>query len=408
MGFSIIFPIFPETLHFFLSQKEDISLEIIQNFVFYLSSETQSVPFPVLFGGVVGSIYSLLQFLFSPIWGRWSDKVGRKPVLILTSFGSLFGYIVWFLSSSFTLFVLSRTITGIMGGNISVASASMADTTSASDRAKGMGIIGAAIGFGFVMGPPIGGILSNLDISPFFPNIELTIFPATALVASVIALLNVLLVLIFYKETIVEKNHEQRMGSHPILGIKNTTVRELPLLSLIFFVYVFSFSGFEFCINFYLNDYLEFTPRQIGFTFLYIGIIIILIQGGIIRRISGKVSEFNISSIGSYFLVIGFIVLTIYPKLYNIFFALTLVSIGSAFINPGLSSLTSLCSPTNEQGKNLGILRSFGALARAISPIIFAFIYFTFEPTTTFILSTFLCGLVSILLYIMKQKRKEN
>ncbi|MCB1192251.1 MAG: MFS transporter [Leptospiraceae bacterium] len=403
MGFSIIFPIFPETLKYFLSQEKDISLELTLNFIRYLSPDSENVPFPVLFGGVVGSIYSILQFIFSPIWGKWSDKIGRKPILLFTSLGNLLGYIVWFFSSSFTLFVLSRTITGIMGGNISVASASMADTTSAADRAKGMGIIGAAIGLGFVMGPPIGGILSALDFGAYFSDLKLTIFPATALVASLIAFVNLMLVLFYYKETLENKNNtHQKREIHPIIGIKNTRVKELPLLSFIFFIYIFSFSGFEFCINFYLNDYLGFNPKQIGFTFLYIGVIIILIQGGVIRRISGKVSEFKISSVGSYFLVIGFIAIAIYPEQYYIFFALTFVSIGSAFINPGLSSLTSLCSPTEEQGRNLGILRSFGSLARALSPITFAFIYFTLEPITTFVVSTFLCVLVTLLLFRLK------
>ena len=157
MGFSVIFPIFPETLRFFLARETDPVLQFFLSIIHLFESSNENKLFIVLFGGVVGSIYSILQFFFAPIWGRMSDRVGRKPALILTSTGNFLGYLVWFFSGSFTLFVISRLITGCMGGNISVASAAMADVTAEKDRAKGMGMIGAGIGLGFMFGPPLGG-----------------------------------------------------------------------------------------------------------------------------------------------------------------------------------------------------------------------------------------------------------
>ena len=174
MGFSLIFPIFPETLNHFLAQAGDPVLDLLAGWTArILDGRTSDWKlFVALFGGIVASLYSILQFLFSPIWGKLSDSTGRRPVLVFTCTGSFLGYLVWLFSGSFSLFVLSRLVTGLMGGNVSVATAAMADSTSEQDRTKGMGMIGAGIGLGFIAGPSIGGILAHTDPSyllPFLP-----------------------------------------------------------------------------------------------------------------------------------------------------------------------------------------------------------------------------------------------
>ncbi len=412
MGFSVIFPIFPETLRFFLSRETDPLLQFFLSIIHLFEPSSENRLFIVLFGGFVGSIYSILQFFFAPIWGRLSDRVGRKPALIFTSTGNFLGYVVWFFSGSFTLFVVSRLVTGCMGGNISVASAAMADVTSEKDRAKGMGMIGAGIGLGFMFGPPLGGILSSYDLTSLYPNLVqygVTVFSSSALLSVLIALVNLLLVIFVFRETFSpEKSLQVKREIHPIFGLRSTTVRELPLLCLIYLIFSLSFSGFEFCLNFFLFDMLEFTPKDIGYTFVYLGSIIILVQGGIIRRISGKIAEKKIAMFGAISLFLGLFGLSFSKTVGLVIGTLGIISLGSAFLNPGLSSLASLFSSSQDQGKNLGIMRGFGALARAISPISFALLYFTYGPLTTFTISAGMILVVILLITQIKPRLNTN
>jgi MFS family permease len=390
MGFSIIFPLFPDTIRHYLKMGNDPIFNWIYSLAEFLTNENNSPFLIVFFGGILGSIYSLLQFLFSPIWGRLSDRWGRKPVLIFSSLGSLIGYTIWLFSSSFSGFVLSRIITGAMGGNISVASASMADLTSSNERSKGMGMIGAGIGLGFIFGPFLGGSASGLELQDFYPylqNFQFTVFSLSALVSVLVALLTLILVIFILKESNPKKKSLEVSHSfhHPILDSSSLQFRSVLFVSYIYFLFIFSFSGFEFCLNFFLNEFKGFLPRDIGLTFLYIGMIIIIVQGGIVRRISGKVKEVNIILSGAGILMIGYLGMVFF-SFHNIglFLSLGFLSVGSALIHPGLSSLASLLSKQEDQGKNLGIFRSFGSLARAFSPLTFAMVYFGYGPFLVF------------------------
>jgi MFS family permease len=404
MGFSVIFPLFPETIKFFMQVGGDPFFDLLYSFAEALGGEAKPQYIIILFGGILGSIYSILQFIFSPVWGKMSDHYGRRKILLFTSLGNFLGYLVWFFSTSFSLFVLSRVITGAMGGNISVASAAMADSTSREDRAKGMGMIGAGIGLGFIFGPTLGGVLSGVEVGDWFPLFSgygLTIFSSSALVSIIVALVNLFLVFFVFKESLpdFEKSKSER-NIHPFLDLFHIGYRGLLFVSFIYLAFIFSFSGFEFSLNFFLNETLEFTPKEIGFTFLYLGAIIIFIQGGVIRRISGKVAEVKIALTGVVFLVFGYIGLIFLANpsfAWGLFPSLGLLAIGSALLHPSLSSMASLGSSPEEQGKNLGIFRSFGSLGRAISPLSFALVYFGYGEYAVFIVAlgiSLLFGLV--------------
>jgi MFS family permease len=390
MGFSIIFPLFPDTLRHYIKLGNDPIFVWIYSLAELLTNEKNSPFLIIFFGGILGSIYSLLQFLFSPIWGRLSDRWGRKPILIFSSLGSLLGYSIWLFSLSFSGFVFSRIITGAMGGNISVASASMADMTSAKDRAKGMGMIGAGIGLGFIFGPFFGGLASGIEIHDLLPNLEFlkfTVFSLSAMISVIVALLTLILVIFVLKETNPKKKSNANFSNfhHPILDSSSLHFRAVLFVSYIYFLFIFSFSGFEFCLNFFLNEFKGFQPRDIGLTFLYIGMIIIFVQGGIVRRISGKVKEVNIILSGAGILMVGYLGMIFFSfHNFGLYLSLGFLSVGSALIHPGLSSLASLLSKQEDQGKNLGIFRSFGSLARAFSPLTFALIYFGYGPFLVF------------------------
>lgn len=410
MGFSVIFPLFPETLKFYLEKGGDPILDFFINILKSSSVDEDNKYFIVLFGGLVGSIYAILQFVFAPLWGKLSDKYGRKRILEFTSFGSFLGYTLWLFSSSFSLFVLSRVITGTMGGNISVASAAMADLTPEKERARGMGIIGAGIGLGFIFGPPIGGLLSGFHFSeylPIFQKIPTTVFGLSALLSIFVAFVNLNLVLWVFPETHKANRETTQRAGHPVFGIFSSKNRYLPSISFIYFLFTLGFSGFEFSVNFFFSEALSFSPKQIGLTFLYMGGIVILIQGGVIRRISGKISEKKISLTGSVFLMIGFSMIYLSTSVFMVFSSLFFLSTGSALLNPGLSALASVHSNSDEQGINLGILRGFGSLARAFAPFLFSILYFWSGAKTVFGTSFVVIVLVAAFLLRFEERKSE-
>lgn len=405
MGFSLLFPLFPRTIEVFLAKGSDTLFSIFFDWARFLSfGENEKYTF-VLFGGILGSLYSFLQFLAAPLWGRLSDDYGRRSVLLFTTFGNILGYIIWLFSSEFWLFVLSRVITGVMGGNLSVASAAMADETDDKSRAAGMGLLGAGIGLGFVMGPLLGGISSTWTfLDSFYERGILVVFPTSALFAVVTSTITFILVFVLLKRENPKEKSEREI--HPLLSIgkiKNKNLLQVSLLNLLF---VFSFSGFEFVVNFFLADYYSFTPKQIGFTFLYIGIIIILVQGGVVRRLSGKWKEKKISVVGGVFVVFGLLSLLWFGgHLLGLFFSLFFLAFGSALVNPGLSSLASLVSGKEEFGRSLGLFRSFGSLGRAFSPVVFALFYFQKGPGLSFFVSLVLLLVFTSLLSRLRGSR---
>jgi len=404
MGFSLLFPLFPKTLEFFLSKGDDSFFRTFYSFANILSFGGETKYTFVLFGGILGSIYSFLQFLAAPVWGRLSDHSGRRAILLFTTFGNTIGYVLWLFSSQFWMFVVSRVITGMMGGNLSVASAAMADQTDEKSRAAGMGFLGAGIGLGFVMGPLLGGISSQWTfLDSLYQEGMFVIFPASAFFSIFVSLVSMVLVYLFLPASKPERIQEKEI--HPFLSLKKIESRNLVRISLLNLLFVLSFSGFEFVVNFFLSDTFQFSPKQIGFTFLYIGIIIILVQGGVVRRLSGKISEKKISLYGGILVVLGMALLVFFgTESIGLFVSLFFLAFGSALVNPGLSSFASLESGKGDLGRSLGLFRSFGSLGRAVSPIVFSLLYFQKGPSFAFFVSLLLlCGFT-----ILLGKQKER
>ncbi len=206
IGFSIIFPIFPAMLDWYLPRLESGTLlhDAVHGLLNMTAGSNQGFLVSVLFGGFLGSLYSFLQFFASPIWGRLSDRHGRRPILLITTVGTALSYFVWIFAGGFWLLILSRMVAGIMSGNIAVATASIADLTDTKKRSKGMALIGVAFGLGFILGPAIGGLGSLIDFGVNFENtgtIGLTPFSFPALLAFILALGNFLWVWRAFPET---------------------------------------------------------------------------------------------------------------------------------------------------------------------------------------------------------------
>jgi len=377
VGFSIIFPLFPDMLDYYRLEGGFFADWITQLAKFSGEGETEDKKFlaTVLFGGILGSLYSILQFLFAPMWGRLSDRIGRRPVLLITIGGLCVSYLVWIFSHSFLLLIISRVLGGAMGGNISVATAAMADSTDEKNRAKGMGMIGMAFGLGFILGPAIGALLSSIPMQNWgLPG--LNPFSAAATGAFLLSLWNLSWVRRSFKESLPEENRgKAHQAGRPISPFKLFRGFDIPGVTrtnMVYFIFLVAFAGMEFTLTFLAKDRLEYTRHEMMWIFIFVGLIIALVQGGIVRRMAPKMGEKKVALYGLILLVPGLVVtgMTKSPEDETLFYlGLALLAVGSALATPCLTALASLYTPADRQGEVLGTFRSLGALSRAVGPV---------------------------------------
>jgi MFS family permease len=395
VGFSIIFPLFPAMLDYYLPEGAgDGSLlgqlvGILAGWAEASGAENPRFMTAVLFGGVLGSLYSILQFLCAPLWGAWSDRVGRRKVLLITISGLALGYLLWFFGASFWIFILSRVVTGAMGGNLSVATAAVADTTSREKRSSGLALIGIAFGLGFIVGPAIGGLSSMIDLTEHMPALAkfgVNPFSMPALISFVLALINLVWVARRFEETLPEaKRVTPEKRGLSVFHIFTTGGANIRRTNLLYLIFMLAFSGMEFTLTFLAVERFAFSPAQNGGMFVFIGFILILVQGGLVRRLANPVGEKRLALAGLFFGITAFLTLAIALKLGLFFVALALLALSIGLASPTLSALISLYSKESEQGANLGVFRSAGSLARAIGPLIAAFAYFAYGSQAAYL-----------------------
>ena len=389
IGFSIIFPMFPAmSAHYLSVDADNFFLSTIMNIISSIQTATTpqtGAPLMstiVLFGGLLGAIYSLLQFVAAPIWGGISDRIGRRPVLLISVFGLFISYLIWIFSGSFTLLILSRFIGGIMSGNLSIASAVVSDVTDEKNRSKGMAIIGIAFAFGFVFGPAFGGILSMynpLVEYPHWASYGVNPFSLPALFAAVLCLINFLMVLKMFPET--KKFGEasvQHKSINPFKLFRPLPYAGVNATNLAYFFFITAFSGMEFTLTFLAVERLSFTSMDNAYMFIYIGFIIAFVQGGYVRRRAHQVGEKKMSMHGLICIIPGLVILAFAHSKVMLYFGLAFLAMGSAMIIPCLTSLVSFYTPRETQGRSLGIFRSLGSLGRVIGPIYASLVYWRF------------------------------
>lgn len=393
VGFSIIFPLFPAMLDYYLPREGADSL--LGQFVVWLASITQggngSTTFltHVLFGGILGSLYSILQFVFSPIWGGISDRVGRRKVLLYTIAGTTFSYLLWFFSGSFWLLVISRIISGITSGNLAVATAAVADVTGREKRSSGMALVGVAFGLGFLFGPAIGGFSALIDLTKSYPGLirwGVNPFSVPALLACLLSLINLIWVAAKFGETLAPENRRQSTGTvSRVAQIFSPSDPQVRRTTLVYFIFILALSGMEFTLTFLAAERLGYAPADNALMFLFIGFILILVQGGIVRRLAPKIGEKPLVLFGFVSGVIAFALLAFALKWPPFYIGLGLLALSAGLCTPTLSSLVSLYSGDDEQGKNLGAFRSAGSLARAFGPLAAAGLYWYFGSQTSYL-----------------------
>jgi multidrug resistance protein len=307
-------------------------------------------------GLLVGS-FSCMQFIFAPLLGRLSDRVGRRPVLLVSLLGTAVGFTIMGFAQTLTWLFVARIVDGISGGNISTAQAYIADITSPEERSKTMAYIGAAFGLGFMVGPGIGGLLGQHSISaPYF-------------FAGGLALINAILVFIRLPESL---SPEHRATTAEAAPIKEVFKHGWHLPSLMA-CYFFSITGFAIMTtNFTLftNYRFNYGALQNGELFLFIGFIGVLVQGGIIRRLLKTRSEKSLALLGVALMAIGMALLPEVHSLGPLLVVAAIIGTGNSFVTPTLNGLASRSAERTWQGRVAGLMQSAGSLARWIGPMI--------------------------------------
>jgi MFS family permease len=377
IGFSIIFPLFPAMMMGYLQREGDSSA--IGQLVDWLHRVTPEGPdqlflVTVLFGGIVGSLYSFLQFVFSPLWGRLSDRFGRRPILLVTTAGTALSYLLWMFSASFGGLLLARCIGGMMAGNLSVATAVIADLTAGRERSRGMALIGIAFGLGFILGPALGALSTYVEVPwSSHPLIGLHPFSAAAAFALVLAVGNWLWVWRAMPETLdVVARRIRHWSAWLRLRSLNPAVRKVVRVH---FLFMLAFAGMEFTLTFLAMERLNYSPRQMTGIFVFIGLMLVLVQGGIVRRISPRTGELPLIWSGFLATILGLSILAWAPAATAFFCGLAFLSLGIGLSSPTTSGLVSRYSDAASQGEELGIYRSAGSLARALGPCLAAVIF---------------------------------
>lgn len=406
IGFSLIFPVVPHLLEHYVHQSTNSEIDqwlipVIRVLEGLLPENRASTEFIVLLGGILASVYSFIQFAVAPMWGRLSDRIGRRPVLIMTSIGLAFAYFLWFTSTSFSVFLLSRIFAGLMAGNLGVISAAMADMTDSSERTKAMGLLGATFGVGFILGPVIGGLSALVDLTKSYPALPfLNPFSMCALVSVLMSVGSAFINIRLFTETRSPEKHTDRQR-YRLFEI-GTDLRGVPHAILIIFLFTTLFSAFEFSMTFFYKFRFELKPAQMGLIFLYLGVLLALGQGGLVRRLAPIIKEKRLALLGLFLIPVPLALLAHSTTIGWSLVALAPLAIGAACIRPALSGLSSLLSPADHQGAALGIFRSAESLGRAIGPLAGAYLYWVYDAQIAYASLGILILLTAFLAFLLR------
>lgn len=366
----------------------------------YFATYVGAEPFEV---GLLMTAFSLMQFLFNPFWGGLSDKYGRRPILLISLLGASFSYLIFAFSQSYTQLLIARALAGFFGANISTAMAYVADITESKDRSKSMGLIGAALGLGFIFGPAIGGFLSQVgfklgDIPPFGIGFS-------ALIASLICFVNFLWAFKVLKESLPpeKRTQPQAKPSRAVLAKKYLNVPTLGALIFMAFVSTYALAHMESTLALYVQDLWGWGVSQASFAFAYIGVIIVFTQGFLIRKLMPKFGEPPIMFSGLVMCSLGFYLIAHATTIPIMIVAVTFIGLGSGLFNPSNLGSISLLSSSEEQGLVMGVAQSFSSLGRILGPISGGWLYGAYGKESPFYVAALVIALGFFVLLSVKK-----
>lgn len=322
--------------------------------------------------GIAIAIYSLIQFLFNPVFGSLSDKYGRKPVIVFSLFLNAVGYVIFAYTTTYLVLLIARIISGIGGSSIGVAQAYISDMTTKENRSKGMGIIGAAFGLGFVFGPLIGGYLAEFG------------YTVTGLASAGFSFIAFILTALLLPESNFNKD-KNNVIKRKLLDIKS--IKQLlkqPVLAILlvmFFILTFSFANIYGTFALLGFKVYGFTDLQNGYMYAIVGLTSAIIQGGLIGIISKYISNKKLIIYGSFLVMAGLGMIPYGQTFLGLAIISVALSCGTGALQPTLLSLISKAASEAEQGFTLGVNQSFSAFARVLGPLWggFSFEYLGYE-----------------------------
>lgn len=423
-AFTIPLPLFPRLIEWYTLRESSNPTGFLSRTLQFVSSVRGTFYKPdthhqrwdvVLLGGLIGSVFSTLQFFVSPKIGALSDKYGRKRILLITMIGNILSAVVWIQSTTFATYMLSRVIGGLSEGNVQLAIAILSDVTSPANRSKALAHVGIAFAICFCIGPPIGAYFASRPVPSNSWGPELNIYAAPAILSLVLLVAETAFLMIALPETLGKgapgeektrlsngKDDSKPLNKYPF----EMRIKILKDLRTLHFLFLVLFSGIEFTLTFLTFDLLDWNNVQNGKLIGSIGVVSALLQGGYVRRSISKVGEGNMARRGVSSCAIALVFLAILPHYVGTNPSISMKLLQAAAICMAftsatvVNSLTAFASlqcdddlsadigkkghPKIAKGKALGEFRSSGQLGRAIGPLLACASYWTFGPSLTY------------------------
>lgn len=347
--------------------------------------------------GLLLMSYSLMQFFFAPMWGRLSDRIGRRPVLLISLAISAIGYSIWGAATSLEMLFVSRIVAGFGNANLAVAQAYIADVTPEDYRSQGMGMIGAAFGLGFVLGPAIAGIASKFGIAPNMLGYFAAFFSVVDLIFTALKL--------------PEPENRQPSSHNPFsLGMgfyfKTLFNKKYALNLFIFFIATFAFANMETTLVLLTSKFYGFTMEDNSWLFVGLGLIMVFVQGFLIRKIGKIYPDSLLISLGTALIAIGLILTPITHNLVVLCIALIILATGSGINNPSNSSLLSKLAPADETGGVMGIGQSMATLGRILGPVVGGYLFDHVGPSSPYWVGAAVMGVAFALSFRLPRIQK--
>ncbi|HEV7681639.1 MAG TPA: MFS transporter [Pyrinomonadaceae bacterium] len=355
--------------------------------------------------GFIVASFTLAQLLSAPMWGRFSDRVGRRPTLIIALGASAIAYLIFGFAHSLLLLFLSRLVQGAGGGTVGVIQAYVADTTDPKDRARALGWLSATTNLGVTLGPVFGAVaitLGTYDLVPGPPSLRMG-HAAPGILAAALCVLNMAFAARFLRESRVvseppKEGEVLRTSRQTIWRVVSHSSEPSSRLIWIYAISIGAFQGSFSVLALFLNARFGVTEHTIGYFFTYVGSISVFARVLLLGRMVDWLGEANLSRLGLILLTAGVVGMPLSRNLWMLAIAVALIPLGTAFTFPCVTALLSRVISQRERGLYMGMQQTYGGIARIIAPFFFGLCYDKLGPSSpyffsaAFILATIFLG----------------
>ncbi|KAL2020973.1 hypothetical protein VTK56DRAFT_7747 [Thermocarpiscus australiensis] len=384
ISFTFILPLFPKLLEFYRNAEAPVdavappSRTLLSSVLGYLNAYKAAFARPidsrydiVLLGGALGSLFSLLQAVASPVIGHLSDKYGRRTALLASMAGNIVSVLLWLVAVDFRTFLASRIVGGLSEGNVQLATAIATDVSDTDSRGSTMALIGACFSISFTFGPALGAWLSSIATvaaNPFATAAGVSLFLIVTETVYLYFNLPETLPSLTQTDTAAAAGKKEAKAA-PASAAQRTNSHFL--LNLVHMTFLLFFSGMEFSLPFMTYDLFQYSSAKNGRLLGYVGLVASILQGGVTRRLPPLLSV----RIGVLACLAAFVLLARISTVSGLYLAATCLATTSATVVTGLNALSSFEASEGERGGKLGILRSWGQLGRGLGPVLFTSVY---------------------------------